>query len=253
MQLVPAQYYFIADVHLGAKLPGEESVKSAFLDFLSSIPQQAKAIYLLGDIFDFWAEVQGKYPEDYTVFLQEMKRLTDSGVRIVFLKGNHDYWTFGYLENEIGLDVIDTQPHIETIGGKKFAMAHGDGLGNRGIGYPIIKFFFRNKLNIKLLNLCPPKFIYNFGRDWSKYRKQRHHTKDSNRYKGLSERLAAFSEEFIKNSPVDIFVYGHIHQVVDTRLGCGARMMVLGDWYNNPTYISYSEGEEPVLNRIRTT
>lgn len=250
MKLVPAQYYFIADVHLGAKLPEEEQVTSLFIDFLKSIPTETKAIYLLGDIFDFWGEFRGEHPKDYEEVLSILKQLTKKGLRIVFLKGNHDYWTFGYLEKEIGLEIIDQQPFIEQIGDKKICLAHGDGLGNCGIGYPIVKFIFRNKLCIKLLNLFPAEGVFNFGRGWSKSRKQKHHTKETYQYKGKNDRLAIYSEGFHKENTVDYFMYGHIHKVIDTQLNCGARMMVLGDWYKNPTYISYTEGEEPIMNKI---
>ncbi|MBQ7222144.1 MAG: UDP-2,3-diacylglucosamine diphosphatase [Bacteroidales bacterium] len=250
MQLVPAQYYFLADVHLGAKLPGEESVKNTFLDFLRSIPGCAKTIYLLGDIFDFWAELQGEHPKGFENILSALKDLTASGVRIVFFKGNHDYWTFGYLKNEIGMEIVEDQPVIENIAGKKFCIAHGDGLGKCGLGYWIIRFFFRNKLCIKLLGTLPAEPVFRFGNGWSKSRKERYHSKGDYNYAKENDRLSAYSEEFFKTNPVDYFVYGHIHQVIDKTLACKARMIVVGDWYKNPCYISFNEGEEPALNRI---
>ena len=104
--------YFLSDAHLGSRAIENPHVhQEKLVAMLQSMAKDASAIYLLGDIFDFWCEYfwcdtsKGQYHP----FLQTLKKITAQGIEIHFFIGNHDIWTFGWLAKETGV-VIHRKP-----------------------------------------------------------------------------------------------------------------------------------------------
>ena len=120
--------YFLSDAHLGSwDIDHGRTQERRLVRFLDSIKTKARAIYLLGDMFDFWCEWRYVVPKGYTRFLGKLSELTDMGVEVHYFTGNHDIWTYGYLEEECGL-IVHTKPETVEIYDKVFYIAHGDGL-----------------------------------------------------------------------------------------------------------------------------
>ena len=93
--------YFLSDAHLGSRvIKDPRAHEKKLVAWLDMVKADAEAIYLLGDIFDFWYEYKTVVPKGFVRFLGKLAELTDAGVEIHFLIGNHDIWTFGYLEKE---------------------------------------------------------------------------------------------------------------------------------------------------------
>ena len=83
--------YFLSDAHLGAlviKDPRAHEVR--LVNFLDSIKHDAEAIYLLGDMFDFWYEYKLVVPKGHVRFLGKLAELVDMGIDVHFFIGNHD-------------------------------------------------------------------------------------------------------------------------------------------------------------------
>ena len=115
--------YFISDLHLGARyLPDRRLHEAKIVSFLHSIRDTAEAIYLVGDVLDYWYEYRTVVPRGYVRFFGALAALADSGVRITWLTGNHDIWLFDYLRDEIGIEVVDGSI-IRDIAGKRFFIA----------------------------------------------------------------------------------------------------------------------------------
>ena len=138
--------YFASDFHLG--IP--DRVKSLerelkLVHWLNSIAADAKAIYLMGDIFDFWFEYKTVVPKGYTRLLGKLAELTDKGIEVHLFKGNHDLWAFSYLQDECGIQ-LHRKDEIVEYSGKKFYLAHGDGLGPGDKGYKFLKALFECRL-----------------------------------------------------------------------------------------------------------
>lgn len=133
--------YFISDVHLGTriKLDFKEHL-NRFITLLKRMENDASQIFLLGDVFEFWYEYFWFDPSKkvYDDLFTTIRMMTQKGIQIHFFIGNHDQWTFGYLKRKTGM-IIHKQPYQTQIYGKKFFMAHGDGL--------VPSYFFDNKLN----------------------------------------------------------------------------------------------------------
>ena len=100
--------YFISDLHLGARYiaePREHEMR--VVRWLDSIKHNAKRIFLLGDILDYWYEYRYVVPRGHVRFLGKLAELADSGVEITWMTGNHDIWLFDYLSSELGIKVVD--------------------------------------------------------------------------------------------------------------------------------------------------
>ncbi|MEM9340479.1 MAG: metallophosphoesterase, partial [Bacteroidota bacterium] len=89
--------YFASDFHLGA--PDWHSSfdrEKKIIRWLEEIQTDAKAIFLLGDIFDFWFEYKHTVPRGFIRFLGKIAELRDQRIPIYFFTGNHDMWMFDY-------------------------------------------------------------------------------------------------------------------------------------------------------------
>ena len=89
--------YFLSDAHLGCRsIPHDRTRERRLVHFLDGIKDKASAVYLLGDIFDFWYEYKTVVPRGYTRFLGKLSELADRGVEVHFFTGNHDIWCGDY-------------------------------------------------------------------------------------------------------------------------------------------------------------
>ena len=80
-----SEVYFVSDVHLGLKIGDPAEREARFTGFLKSIPRdRAKALYMLGDIWDFWFEYRDVVPRCGTRVLAALVELMDAGVEVWF-------------------------------------------------------------------------------------------------------------------------------------------------------------------------
>jgi len=227
--------YFASDFHLGlpAGAPPIEREKRVAA-WLKSIAPDAREIYLLGDIFDFWWEYKLVVPRGFTRFLGTVSAITDSGIPVHFFTGNHDMWTADYLSGECGL-IIHTEPVTTTIDGKKFHLAHGEGLGTTSSGYKILLAIFRNNLLRRLYSALHPSIGIGIGQKWSL---------SSRLGKGImlefmgedKEDLIRYAKAVLKEENIDYFIFGHRHLAMSYKLVNGSEIVFLGDWINNGSY-----------------
>jgi len=249
--------YFISDLHLGL-YPLEKSAvrEKIVVDFLDQIRDDAAELYLMGDIFDFWHEYKHVVPKGFTRFLGRLAMMADSGTRLHFFTGNHDIWAYGYFTEELGMKIY-RQPLVTTLHGKKFFLAHGDGLGRGDNGYKLLKWFFTNKFLQFCFARLHPNFALWIGKTWSK----------NSRYsKGIvAEEFAGeegelqiqFAKEELKHHHYDYFVFGHRHIPSVITLGEKTQVINLGDWIYSFTYAvlegdrlslrSFTQNHDPIL------
>lgn len=134
--------YFLSDAHLGSRaIEHGRTHERRLVNFLDSIKHQAAAVYLLGDMFDFWYEFRLVVPKGYTRFLGKLSELTDMGVEVHFFIGNHDIWCGDYLTKECGV-IVHREPLTVEIYGKEFYLAHGDGLGDPDHKFKLLRRLF---------------------------------------------------------------------------------------------------------------
>ena len=227
--------YFVSDVHLGLQVADPAGREARFVSFLNSLPQETEALYMLGDIWDFWYEYRDVVPKGYVRVFAALQALMDRGVKVYFFPGNHDIWTYSYFE-ELGMIKL-TQPCMVEIGGKTFCLGHGDGLGPTPFGYRFIKYIFNNRLIQRLFSMLHPWIAYRIGNVWSKHSRLSHN--EQYMFKGSDEPLYQFVEEHSMNNKADFYIFGHYHTTADITLPGGPRLLLLKDWISSSPYISF--------------
>ena len=161
--------YFLSDAHLGSRaIPHARTQERRLVNFLDSIKRKAGAVYLLGDMFDFWHEYKLVVPKGYTRFLGKISELTDMGVEVHFFIGNHDLWVGDYLEKECGV-ILHREGVVTELYGKTFYLAHGDGLGDNDWKFKWLRRLFHNKLCQRLFAAVHPRWGMDFGLAWAKH------------------------------------------------------------------------------------
>ncbi|MDE6101204.1 MAG: UDP-2,3-diacylglucosamine diphosphatase [Paramuribaculum sp.] len=229
--------YFISDLHLGAGyITDPRGHENAIAEWLRSIAPEARTLYLLGDVMDYWFEYRSVVPRGHVRFLGALAELADSGTEIVWLKGNHDIWLFDYLRDEIGLKVVDGV--IDTmIDGRRFVMEHGDGVGEPRLGYRIMRGFFRNRFAQWLYAGIHPRWTVGFALAWSKHSRLRGRQMPDPGRLPANDVMIRFANDYVgRNGQVDYFVFGHRHVPVDMELDSGARLIVLGECFKKMSY-----------------
>lgn len=227
--------YFVSDVHLGLQAFDPADREARFVSFLRGLPQETDALYMLGDIWDFWYEYRDVVPKGYVSVLSALQDLMDRGVKVYFFNGNHDIWTYSYFE-ELGMKKL-TQPCVVDIAGKKFCLGHGDGLGPTPFGYRVIKYIFNNRVVQRLFSTLHPWIAYRIGNIWSKHSRLSHN--EHYEFKGEQEPLYQFAREYSQEHEVDYFIFGHFHATVDQSLPSGSRLLLLKDWISSSPYICF--------------
>jgi len=231
--------YFASDFHLGlsaGSLPLDREKK--VVRWLNSVVHDAKEIYLLGDIFDFWWEYKLVVPRGFTRFLGTVAEITDSGIPVHFFTGNHDMWVGDYLSTECGV-IIHTSPVTTIFDNKKFHLAHGEGLGTRDFGYKILLSIFRNKPLRAMYSALHPSFGMGIGHRWSL---------NSRLGKGLTmdflgeekEDLIRYARTILENEKIDYFIFGHRHLAMVYKMEPQTEIVFLGDWIKNGSYAEWN-------------
>jgi len=234
------KYYFFSDVHLGLKSKEIEKQKEKrVINFLESISGDAEEIYIVGDLFDCWIEYRKVVPKGYFNLLSTLNKIAESGINIKFFSGNHDFWLNTYLRDEVGLKIYYEPVEIE-LGGKKFFIAHGDGLGKGDIGYKIIKRILRSRVNQFLYSLIHPDLGLTLAQSSSKT--SRNYSSDVPT--GSDKRMKEYGLQKL-NEGFDYAIMGHYHKPQKIKISIGdkdAYFITLGDWIANNSYGEYING-----------
>ena len=228
--------YFVADVHLGLDVNDPAGREARFVAFLRSIPaDRTEALYLLGDIWDFWYEYRDVVPKGYVRVFAALTDLMDAGVRVCFFTGNHDVWAYRYFE-ELGMVRME-QPACVEIAGTRFCLGHGDGLGPVPAGYRILRAVFHNRVLQRLFSMLHPWVAFRIGNGWSRHNRLARHYEYF--FRGKDEPLYKFAAEYEKTHPVDYFIFGHYHVDIRIRTPEGADLYVLKDWMEGSPYLYF--------------
>ena len=240
--------YFLSDAHLGSwAIDHGRMHERRLVRFLDSIKHKAAAVYLLGDMFDFWYEHKYTVPKGYTRFLGKLSELTDMGVEVHFFTGNHDIWAYSYLEEECGV-IMHRKPITTDIYGKVFYLAHGDGLGDPDIKFKLLRRMFHNTICQRLFSAIHPRWSMWLGLTWAKHSSMKRINGEEPPYMGENkEHLVLYAKQYMKSHPnVDVFIFGHRHIELDLNLSKSVRMMILGDWISQFTYVVF-DGDHLLL------
>lgn len=236
--------YFISDLHLGASyLPDRRAHEERVVSFLHSIKSDAEALYMVGDVLDYWYEYRTVVPRGYIRFFGALAELADAGVKITWLIGNHDIWLFDYLRDEIGLEVVDGAI-TRRIGRRTFFITHGDGVGPQKASFRFIRNLFRNRVCQKLYSAIHPRWTIPFAHSWSSGSRGYLPGHSSSWQGAMRSNVQAWAADYAaSHTDVDYIVLGHHHVVVDEPITQHCRLVILGDWISRYSYARF-DGEQ---------
>ncbi len=224
--------YFIADMHLGAPyITDPRAHEQRVCGWLEEIKDDARRIYMLGDVLDYWYEYRDVVPRGHVRFFGKLAELSDAGVEIIWLIGNHDIWIFDYLPNELGIKVVDGPIEVD-LDGTRFYLAHGDALGSLKPGFKLIRKIFRNRLCQHLYASLHPRLTVPFARKWSAH--SRVGGESYSHWLGDDiEPSWQFAQSYAATHPeVRYIILGHRHLEVNRAISPTQRLIILGDWIN---------------------
>lgn len=261
--------YFASDFHLGHHNYGESADRERkVIRWLETVRSDAQAIFLVGDVFDFWFEYRKVIPKGFVRFLGKLADLKDAGIEVYAFTGNHDLWMRDYFPNELGIPVYhepiqfsvfgfqspvsSSEPLTEnrkpkTENTRRFFVGHGDGLGPGDFRYKrILKPIFTNRLTQTAFRWLHPDVGVWLAHKWSNHSrisKAGHDSKFEPFLGEESEWIFQFCREIEARQHHDYYVFGHRHLPLDLRVSETARYLNLGEWIRACTYAVY-DGED---------
>jgi UDP-2,3-diacylglucosamine hydrolase len=234
----------ISDAHLGAAPAKSEA---ALMQFLAALPDISDDLLINGDLFDFWFEYGTVVLSRHYQILRVLSDLTESGVRIRMLGGNHDSWGGRFLEGEIGIELLDGPVRLQ-LGGRRAYVAHGDGLGRGDWGYKALKSVIRSRAARAAFRQVHP--------DWSARviglvsRTESRHVRPAD--PGSDRRavqLRALATQMLESdTDLDLVIFGHCHQPELLEVAAGRYYLNSGDWLHHCTWAEVS-GDSVQLNQ----
>ena len=228
--------YFASDQHLGAPTPEKSFPREQkFIRWLNEVKEDADAIFLLGDLFDFWFEYKTVVPKGFVRILGKLAEIKDSGIPIYFFVGNHDLWMVDYFEKELNIPVYH-KPQVFNIDGKILLIGHGDGLGPDDKGYKRMKKVFTFALFKFMFRWLHPDIGVRIGQYMSVKNKLISGDDDANFLGEENEWLVQYCKRKLATKHYDYFIFGHRHLPLDIQLSQESSYINTGDWVNYFTY-----------------
>jgi len=242
--------YFASDQHLGIPNHADSLVREKkFIAWLETVQGDAEALFLLGDLFDFWFEYKEVVPKGFVRVLGKLAELRDKGILIYFFVGNHDLWMRDYFEKELNIPVY-FEPLEFTANGKKFLIGHGDGLGPGDKGYKRMKRVFTNRFSKWLFRWLHPDLGIRLGVYLSTKNKLISGDEDVIFLGEDKEWLVQYCREKLKHNHYDYFLFGHRHLPMTISLTDEATYINTGDWISHFTYAVF-DGKKTELKEYK--
>ncbi len=228
--------FFASDHHLG--VPSKEASRERelkFVQWLDQVKPHAAAIFLLGDLFDFWFEYKRVVPKGFTRVLGKLAELSDSGIPIYYFVGNHDLWMNDYFEEELGIPVFH-KPQEFLLKDSRFFIGHGDGLGPGDKGFKRMKKVFTNPVAKWFYRWLHPDLGVRLAQHLSQKNKIISGKEDIQFLGDEKEWLVQYSKAKLEEAHYDYFVFGHRHLPLEIKLAENSTYFNLGDWITHYTY-----------------
>lgn len=228
---------FLADAHL---LSPDDPNYRALCRFLKELNGTVEALYIMGDLFDFWLGFPcSSFISPHEPLLQALDELKRSGCRLVYFEGNHDFHLGAVFSNRLGAE-IHTKPAILEIQGKKLYLCHGDQINRQDYGYRFLRMILHNRLTGSLVRIFPTKLALRI-RDRLQETSRAGYEAKTARWNYV-QIIRSKGQELERNG-VDALVTGHFHiPLCETGDGSNFTILSLGDWMGEFTYGEMIDG-----------
>jgi len=229
---------FASDFHL--KFHEQENDKKRrekILQFIDELIGNTELLVLNGDIFDLWFAWNEVIIRGYFSFLCKLSQLRNSGCKIVFIAGNHDFWFNGFLEKELAIEVYSDNYSCE-IQGKKILFNHGDLYTANDLRYKVFRSAIRNPFIMSFFKILHPDLSLKIGMLLSRSSRDRKVPKALQKAKERG--LENFANQMM--GKYDFVILGHSHnpKIVEFDDGTYGNC---GDWIKNRSYLELIDGK----------
>ena len=224
---------FISDLHLSPERP---AIVALFLEFLRDRARSAEALYILGDLFEYWiGDDAGRAPEVQPL-TAALRTLVQSGVPVYVMHGNRDFLLGPGFEQDSGCKLLP-DPSVVTLYGEPVLLMHGDTLCTDDVDYLKFRAMVRNPQWVQMfLGKSIPERLA-LVREYREVSKAATATKKPE----IMDVNPAAVEVALRDHQVRHLIHGHTHrpaQHVFTLDGAIVRRTVLGDWYDQGSVLT---------------
>lgn len=224
---------FVSDIHLSES---RDDIVAAFLRFLDEIVIEADSLYILGDLFDFWAGDDIETPLTVTV-AQHLRTLQERGVELYFQHGNRDFALGNHYAKRAGITLIP--PEYRLPGAPEIILLHGDELCTDDLQYQKYKRWIRHPIILTLLRRLPKRYRLKLAENIRQKSQQRE-----------DRAIIDVNEDYVRNyfleHKVSTLIHGHTHRPNTHQYdeqGQLYRRYVLSDWDRVGDYLRLEAGE----------
>ncbi len=227
--------YFLSDFHFGADWRKDEGKRiRLFTEFLDRIKTDAEYLYILGDLFDFWFEYRNGFPNKYPEITGKLAEYSESGIKVVLVGGNHDWWAGKTFVSLTGAEVFKGDTEV-IHHGKRIYLGHGDGRAKTDWQYRILRRILRNSFTIFLFRQLPYFIGIQLARLVSS---GSHYANEHRQWKFLDE--YEDSAKPILKQGFDAVLLGHTHIPQWVQLPEGLYINT-GDWIKHFTFVKLDD------------
>jgi UDP-2,3-diacylglucosamine hydrolase len=212
---------FISDLHLQEAHPHNAA---AFLHFLQERAMAAQSLYLLGDIFEYWAGDDDLAAPFHQTIVSAVRAVADAGVAVYWIAGNRDFLAGAAFAQAAGLALL-SEPHVIDVNGQRVALVHGDAQCTADLKYMAFRAQVRDaawQAQFLAMPLAQRKAIIAGLREGSR---AAHSTKADDIMDVAPDAVDALHAA----TGCDTIIHGHTHRPALHAAG-GKRRFVLPDW-----------------------
>lgn len=236
--------FLVSDVHLGA-VPRE--TEEAFRRWLLHVRESGSRLIINGDLFDFWFEYRSVIFSKHVRVLALLADLVESGVPVLVMGGNHDWWGGAFLGRDIGVD-FRREPARIRLKGRSVLVAHGDGLGAGDFGYRILRLVLRGRPTRWIFRWIHPDLGARLA-DWISSTRDQLDSGGTSPDEGRTAFLAGWAAARLQQDPtLDIVALGHGHEPMLTEVAPGRFYVNSGDWVVHRSYVTIDDSGRPELH-----
>ncbi len=230
---MPETTLFISDLHLCGARP---AITGLFLDFLRRRARAAQALYILGDLFEYWIGDEAVEQEEFRPVVHGLRELTAGGTPVFVMHGNRDFLMAHDFERATGARLLRDPTRLDLHGTTTLLM-HGDSLCTDDTEYMAFRTQVRNPAWQKEFLAKPVAERERIVRDFREISKNSTASKKPE----IMDVNQQAVESVMREHGVLRLIHGHTHRPkehVFTLDGQSARRMVLGDWYEQGSVLS---------------
>ena len=228
--------YFLADIHLAENRP---EITAAFLDTLAALARDAEAIYILGDLYDYWLgdDLATPYQQRIAAALAALP------CPLYYQHGNRDFLLGTAYAQTAHLRILPER-HTLTLGGRTVLLEHGDLLCTDDRGYQRLR---------RILRCRPLQWLYYrlpraLRRRIAEKLRAQSQARTRRKAARITDTNPAAIRAALQNARATILIHGHTHRPAVHRLDNGDTVYVLGDWRPHGEILRYADGDFALVN-----